>query len=58
MSDLKSLILVELIDFIVSSKMNGDITDFALKNNYNHHVEELEFQLKLYSPIVLDENEK
>ena len=47
MSDLKSLTLVELIDFIVSSKMNGDITDFAVKNNYNYHVEELAFRLSV-----------
>ena len=47
MSDLKSLTLVELIDFIVSFKMNGDITDFAVKNKYNLHVEELAFRLSV-----------
>jgi hypothetical protein len=47
MEQIKSKTLVELIDFIVSSKMNGDITDFAVKNNYNHHVEELACRLSV-----------
>ena len=47
MEQLKSKTLCELIDFIVSSKMNGDITDFAVKNNYNLHVEELACRLSV-----------
>ena len=47
MEDLKIKTLIELIDVIVSSKMNGEITDIELKNKYNQHIEELAYRLTI-----------
>jgi hypothetical protein len=46
MDDVKSKTLIELIDFIQSLAKEVNI-DFANKNLYNHHVEELAFRLSL-----------